>query len=383
MDLHPDVFTVAAFEGSDPLKAKKLWIKDRLKVSKMEEWAKDVLTPSDIVLIEASGNSFAMATKLHRLGYKAIVLDATTVGKTSKALCADDKESAVRIARVYMTGLCKEVWRPDEESQEMREIFFGYKNATKEKTRYVNRIKCFLNGIGIRIRKGTQLTKESGYEQIISDAEFTSERKIILRNYFEQLWQVNTIKKRYENLMLTKVTGDKILCEMLKIYGVSYKIIYAFKAMVGEAKRFPNAKKLVSYLGLSPRKVQSGNDVKGQEYGVGRRCRNDLRMLFAESAQAIMRNKNNPWHKWAWQIMLRRGHKNIAVIAVARKVAIQVWYGLSGKSIYTVKDKLFINRKTLNIANEIDINNIIERGFGTKRDYAEFYQIYFLTNIHS
>lgn len=105
MDLHPDVFTVAAFEGSDPLKAKKLWIKDRLKVSKMEEWAKDVLTPCDIVLIEASGNSFAMATKLHRLGYKAIVLDATTVGKTSKALCADDKESAVRIARVYMTGL--------------------------------------------------------------------------------------------------------------------------------------------------------------------------------------------------------------------------------------------------------------------------------------
>ena len=372
MDLHPDVFTVAAFEGSDPVNAKKLWVKDRVPVSKIEQWAKKTLTACDIVLMEASGNSFAIASKLHKLGFKAVVLDANTVGRTSKALCSDDKESAVRIARVYMTGLCNEVWTPDSESQTMREIFFGYRNAAKERTRFTNRIKCFLNGIGIRLRKGMRLTKSDAYEKTLTQGDFTEERKMLLKNYFLQLWAAEGIRKQYDNIMLTKVTGDKVLREMLKIYGVSYKIIYAFKAMIGDVGRFPNAKKLVSYVGLSPRKVQSGNDAKGNERGVGRRCRNDLRTLFAESAQVIMRNRNNPWHKWAWQIMARRGHKHIAIIAVARKIAIQVWYGLTGKSHYVVKDKGFIQRKMKDIANGIEVEKVIERGFGTRTEYALF-----------
>ena len=40
-------------------------------------------------------------------------------------------------------------------------------------------------------------------------------------------------------------------------------------AIIGDVNRFPNAKKLVGYIGLSPSKVQSGNNVKGREKGTG------------------------------------------------------------------------------------------------------------------
>ena len=74
-------------------------------------------------MLEASGNSFEIASRLHALGYIAIVLESARA-KVRENFCNDDRHSAIKLARVYLSGLAKVVWQPDEATRQLREVFF-------------------------------------------------------------------------------------------------------------------------------------------------------------------------------------------------------------------------------------------------------------------
>ena len=50
----------------------------------MLKWAVAELTPQDIILMEAGGNSFEVCKRLGALGLKACVLESCHVGKHAK-----------------------------------------------------------------------------------------------------------------------------------------------------------------------------------------------------------------------------------------------------------------------------------------------------------
>ena len=75
-------------------------------------------------------------------------------------------------------------------------------------------------------------------------------------------------------------------CKLWRMMGVRHIVAFGLMAIIGDVNRFPNAKKLVGYIGLSPSKVQSGNNVKGREKGTGNTGRGDVRALLVQSAQA-------------------------------------------------------------------------------------------------
>ena len=74
-------------------------------------------------------------------------------------------------------------------------------------------------------------------------------------------------------------------CKLWRMMGVRHIVAFGLMAIIGDVNRFPNAKKLVGYIGLSPSKVQSGNNVKGREKGTGNTGRGDVRALLVQSAQ--------------------------------------------------------------------------------------------------
>ena len=93
---------------------------------------------------------------------------------------------------------------------------------------------------------------------------------------------------------------------------------------------FAVAEKLVAYIGLNPGQRISGRG-KNIKLGVGKRGRGDMRRLLIQGAHAVLRTgKNTPLGKWAWKLFARKGQRNIAVTAVARKLLVQVWHLLSG-----------------------------------------------------
>lgn len=371
LDMHPDVFAAAALEKTTADLSKVLWVQDRVLTKGIEEWAKKHLRAGDVLVLEASGNSFEVATRFHALGYDCLVLESAQAAKVKENFCNDDRHSAIKLARVYLSGLAKIVWQPDPATREMREVFFAHRAAVKDCTRLRNRIRTFLNEHCVRLPKGTPLTQHKGLSKALSMHEWTALQKGLLTDSFEQLWQTEARRKHLEQLMVEQLLERPEWTRLWRLMGIRHIVAFALMAMIGDIRRFPTAKKLVGYFGLSPRKVQSGNDAKGKERGMGKTGRGDVRALLIQAAQNALTQRTSPLHKWGWKLTMKKDCKNIAVAAVARKLTVAIWHLLRGHFTPVLEMNHQIKTKLLKIATTLGKTKISEMGFKNRSAFIE------------
>src|SRR6266480_1826251 len=105
LDVHPDSFAGAVVEGSEPANARVLSTSTRVELKRLEPWAVGHTTTEDTLVLEASGNAFAVAGRLRAIGRKVEILDSHRAGKVGKVYCANDRVDAVKIARIYLSAL--------------------------------------------------------------------------------------------------------------------------------------------------------------------------------------------------------------------------------------------------------------------------------------
>jgi hypothetical protein len=82
LDVHPDSFAAA-----------------------IGPWTARHTTSEDVLVLEASTNSFAVAERLTALGRQVIILESHRAGQIGKSYLANDKVDAAKIARIYLSGL--------------------------------------------------------------------------------------------------------------------------------------------------------------------------------------------------------------------------------------------------------------------------------------
>ena len=97
LDMHPDVFSAAALSGPDAQRATEHWICDRVPTASLEKWLLKQVHAEDLIVIEASGNTFATVERIHATGRQAVVLESLRAGQIRKAYCNTDKLSAVKL----------------------------------------------------------------------------------------------------------------------------------------------------------------------------------------------------------------------------------------------------------------------------------------------
>ena len=347
-DAHPDLFSAAALNGTDTAAAMQ-WVHDRQPLPNLEKWAKKHLREGDTVVLEASGNSFEIAGRLHAIGHIALVLESAQASKIRENFCNDDKHSAMKLARVYASGLAKEVWRPDTEVREHRTILFAYRNAAKDATRLSNRIRSWLNEYCVRLPKGTRLSLPSGQTCALAQREWSKMQRALIEQMFAQLWAAQAQKKQLEKIMVAELAQRPQWAQLWRLMGIRHRVAFALMAILGEVHRFPTAKKLVGYLGLSPRKKQSGNNSKGREQGMGHTGRGDVRAMLIQSAQNALNQKGSPLHKWGWRLTLSKS-RNQAVAAVARKLTVSIWHLLMGHHTTLVEASEHLREKLAKLA---------------------------------
>jgi hypothetical protein len=135
LDVHPDNFAGAVVEGIDPASAQVLSTSTRVELERLEQWVLRHTNTEDTLVLEASGNAFAVAERLRTIGRKVEILDSHRAGKVGKVYCANDRVDAVKIARIYLSALSPIVWQPDQKTLERREVFSAYQAVVKESTR--------------------------------------------------------------------------------------------------------------------------------------------------------------------------------------------------------------------------------------------------------
>lgn len=329
-DSHPDSFTAAILRGPTPAAAIVEKTFEKVPMSRMESWARKNTTQQDKFALEASGNSFDVARRLTKIGRQREVLESCHLGKLKEAHANNDRISAVRIGKAYMAGTAKKVWVPDERTQERRDWFHAHAKAVKRTTRTRNSLLSYLSDNGVRLTKGTRVaSKPAEAEKQLKELKSWSDRQWrVIQIMLLDLHHADEQRTKWRSLIAHEVASDPILLSLMRLCGVRVIVAFALGAIIGDIHRFASPKALVKYVGLNPAFDNSGqNNWQG---GIGGHGRKDLRSLLIEAAQSILRSQH-PLSKWGKKLLARKGVLKLVVAAVARKLAMAIWYLMMGK----------------------------------------------------
>jgi transposase len=329
-DCHPDTFTAAVVRGPTPATAIVEKNFDKVPMAQLASWAKKHTTAQDLFVLEASGNSFQVVRTLAALDRKALVLESCQMGKLKEAHANNDRISAVRIGKAYLAGTAKTVWVPDGKTQERRDWFQAHRKAVKRTTQMRNRLLSYLSDNGVRLKKGTPLAKgKAAEEQLRQTRPWSARQWQVIEGMLMELRHAEEQRAHWRSLIAQEVLSDPQLLSMVRLCGVREMVAFALGAIIGDVRRFASPKKLVKYIGLNPAFDDSG---AGQwSGGIAGHGRKDLRCLLVEAAQAILRCSKNPLAQWGKKLLRRKSSVNLTVGAMARKLAVAVWYLLMGR----------------------------------------------------
>jgi transposase len=287
------------------------------------------------------------------VGITACVLESAQVGKIATAYLDNDIIAAERIARAYLTGISKVVWVPDEKTTQRRELLHAYVKATAQETRAVNELKSYLNQYHIRLGKRDPKSQKTR-RWLLRQRSWSEMQKQVLTHCLSNLAHAAGQAADLHRLIAGEVLADPLMRGCLRLLGIGVINAFAIVATVGDINRFSSPQKLVAYLGLNPGIKQSGTGKK-VPVGVGRRGRSEMRRLLIQGAQAVFRQprSHNPLRDWGWNIFLRKGNRNIAVAAIARKLAVQLWHLLKGHGIMREEQQKSLQVKLTKISREL------------------------------
>jgi transposase len=117
---------------------------------------------------------------------------------------------------------------------------------------------------------------------------------------------------------------------LLTVPGIGLLTATALFALVVDVQRFPSARHLASYLGLTPRERSSGNTrrlgaiTKRGDVYLRTLLVHGARSVLARAKQSVDSAPRDRLREWATKVEKARGH-NKAAVALANKMARMVW----------------------------------------------------------
>lgn len=365
LDNHPEIFTAAEVQGKSIPEAQTKSLHKDIAWDGFRQWALDTLDKNDLVVMEAGSNSFEVVAVLTGLGFQAIVIDSYQVSRLRNDYVDTDAIAAVRIAHAFLTGAAKCVWVPDQPARQGREILHRYQKAVTSSTAAVNALRGLLTCNGVRLKKKNPKLATT-HEWILTQKDWSEPQLFLLRDCFDEVLHHDARRKALYKLICRQIEQNPQMKVCMKILGVSVVTAFALLVIIGDVKRFATPARLVSYLGLNPGRRQSGTG-KDIGLGIGSRGRRDLRSLLIQGAQAVLQHgsHSNPLRNWGWRLFARKGIRNVAVAAVARKMAVQVWHVLMGNDLQLPETDKSLRLKLRKLAHALGKPHRLSQGFGS------------------
>ncbi len=174
-------------------------------------------------------------------------------------------------------------------------------------------------------------------------------------------------RTRLRRMMALEIEEQPDFLRLYKLAGLNLVTTYALVAIIGDITRFASSKKLVSYLGLNPSVVESGNSHGGgalRSHGRG-----SLRALLIQASKRLLTTVN-PLQKWGLSVALRRG-QNKAAVAVARKLTVAIWHVLHGHWNKALEETTTLLTKLTKLATDLGLPTLKELGYTSKRAFQE------------
>src|SRR3954470_22615363 len=316
----------------------------------------------DYVALEATGNALAIARRLEPHVARVVVATRTELRAITEAKVKTDHRDARTLARLLAAGLLHGCWLPDEPTRALRRRLArrggvgwradeptrawrrrraGRAQLVRQRTRAKNGVHAVL----MRTLKGRPPMSDlfgRGGRVWLTELELPADERETVDGCLRQIDFLDTEIAILERGIAEHALGSGAIKRLMTVPGVSLMTAATFIAAVGDVRRFRDPGKLVSYLGLDPKVRQSGSG-PARHGRISKQGAAQVRQMLAEAAIVAV-NTAGPMRAFYERVRARRG-RQIAIVAVARKLAVLFWHLLTREQDYAFQRPSLTRKK--------------------------------------
>ena len=232
-----------------------------------------------------------------------------------------DARDALHILDLLLTNRFPRIWMPSPAERDLRHLL----RHRHKLVRYRTSVRNQLHGLAIaqglcRRKKLWTMVGRKELENLRLDPWATRRRRDLL----ELLDQLDPWIEQLDQAVAQEAERCREAVYLMKQPGVGPVTALAFVLTIGPVSRFPNSKKVVSYLGLNPSEESSAGR---QRLGaISKQGNSMMRYLLTEAAQTAARF--DPELRRDYQRLKFRRHSAVAKVAIARKLAVRLYWKL-------------------------------------------------------
>ena len=285
-----------------------------------EQFYRSLVGQPVLIGMEASGHARWFQRLLARLGHELWVGDPAQIRVQAVRKQKNDKLDAAHILKLLVEDRFPRIWVPTAEERDGRQLVLHRYRLVQLRTRVKNQLRALALNEGMGINKRGLWSRE-GLEkfQALTLPTWTARRR---QDNLELLEELRQRGKQLDLGVAEEARRRPEVVRLMSHPGVGPVTALAFVLTIGDPTRFATGKQVASYLGLIPAEHSSGGF---QRLGHITKQGNALmRGLLTEASHIAVRYVPD-WRRCYTRLAMKK-HRAIAAVAIARKLAIRLWW---------------------------------------------------------
>ena len=249
-----------------------------------------------------------------------------------------DRKDAQRLAMMYNAGFFPTVHVPKREVRQKRSLIIYRDDLVKRITKVKNSIRAILAREDIHLpggKKGWTIKALNPIRELAIPVNEIVDLEDIWKGHLhcelKLLDDLTAQLKGLESKLDLLGRADEKVKRLRTIPGVGPRLSEAVAAIIDDPHRFKNGRHVSSYLGMVPRRWQSGEvDITGRISKCGNKL---LRTLLVEVSWLGLKE---PWMREIYD-KVKHGDKKrskVAIVALARQLLVRCWAILRDESCW-------------------------------------------------
>lgn len=256
---------------------------------------------------------------LSAMGLPVICIDARHAqASLGMQVNKTDKNDAHGLAQIIRSGWYRAVNVKSMKSHQARALLRARVQLVGMRTGISNQIRGILKTFGIVLSGITGAAFERQVEAALAKQGMLGDA---LRPLLDMLRALKAAVEKLDEKILDCAWENRMCRHLMTIPGVGPLTALAYVMAVDDPAKFRKSKSVAAYLGLTPRRYQSGEiDLNGRIS----KCGDPLVRCYLFEAAGVLLTRAKKWSPLkAWGLRLvKRGGMKKAKVAVARKLAV-------------------------------------------------------------
>lgn len=282
-----------------------------------------------LIGMEAGSGAHHWARQLTRMGHQIKLMQ----GRYVKAFNIRNKNDAADAQAIWLAVQQpgKSVAVKTEMQQAMLSLHRMREQLVKFRTMQINGLRGLLAEYGEVMGTG-RMSLNKAMPAVLSRLSEILPAVLIdsLREQWEGITRLDKRIDAIERRMQEWKKDDTAVRAISEIPGVGLLSATAAIATMGDAKSFRSGREFAAWIGLAPKQTGSGG--KTRLHGISKRGDTYLRTLLIHGARSVVTNAKSP-RPWVEE-MKKRKPLNVAVVALANKMARMIWAILAHGRVY-------------------------------------------------